>query len=362
MTGGKPDGDSGTGPAGAGVPPRHHLMIAGTGRAGTSFLVRFLAAMGLDTHLARSGDEQWDDAANAGFEDIPIPDASSCLPYVVKTPMLTELIDDVLGNPAIHVDAVIIPIRDLVEAAASRTVLEQQALHQPHPWMAGLGCMVETWGITPGGTLFSLNPIDQGRLLAVGLHRLIERLTKADVPIVFLDFPRLIEDPAYLFAKLRILLPADATLEQALSAHAQFADPNKVRIGRELLVASRATAASETYQGPTYPDLHALEAIAVRRELRQLRAAASGQVDPGHGRERQLGQRELAMGQREIAMAQREAELSARANELDRQAETLAMQGQELDKKMADLAAQKVKDESWLRPAWLRRLIRGRAG
>ena len=32
---------------------RRHLLIAGTGRAGTSFLVRYLAELGLDTHLGR---------------------------------------------------------------------------------------------------------------------------------------------------------------------------------------------------------------------------------------------------------------------------------------------------------------------
>ena len=176
--------------------PAHHLMIAGTGRSGTSLLVRFLAGMGLQTHLATSGDEQWDEVANAGLEDIPIPAAAGQLPYVIKTPLLSELINDVLGNPAIAIDAVILPVRDLVEVAASRTVLEMQALHQQQPWMATLDHMVETWGMTPGGTMYSLNPVDQGRLLAVGFHHLIERLTKADVPILFLDFPRLAEDPA----------------------------------------------------------------------------------------------------------------------------------------------------------------------
>ena len=43
---------------GGGLVPRHperHLIIAGTGRAGTSFLVRYLTELGLDTTLARQG-------------------------------------------------------------------------------------------------------------------------------------------------------------------------------------------------------------------------------------------------------------------------------------------------------------------
>jgi hypothetical protein len=34
--------------------PRRHLLIAGTGRAGTSFLVRYLSALGLETEIDRS--------------------------------------------------------------------------------------------------------------------------------------------------------------------------------------------------------------------------------------------------------------------------------------------------------------------
>ncbi len=52
--------------------PRHHLLIAGTGRAGTSFLVRWLAAAGLRTHLASHDTPMWDDDANAGLEDLPV--------------------------------------------------------------------------------------------------------------------------------------------------------------------------------------------------------------------------------------------------------------------------------------------------
>ena len=96
--------------------PSRHLLIAGTGRAGTSFLVRYLHALGLDTHIARQGDRQWDEAAQAGLEDIPLGLAPGSLPYVVKSPWLTECIDQVLAEGAIAIDAVVIPVRDLAEA------------------------------------------------------------------------------------------------------------------------------------------------------------------------------------------------------------------------------------------------------
>lgn len=290
-------------------------MIAGTGRSGTSFLVRFLAAMGLDTNLARAGEEQWSVEANAGLEDIPLTAAFKNLPYVIKTPFLSEIIDTVLGDPAIVIDVVIIPVRDLTEAAASRTVLELQSIHQLQPWMINLDHMVETWGTTPGGVVYSLNPVDQGRLLAVGFHRLIERLTKADVPMVFLDFPRLVTDPDYLFGKLGPFLPEGSTGTQVRAVHARLAEATKVRVGKEIRNAAPDKKAGGVHQGPAYPDGNTLDLIALRRELAQQRIKGG---DAGNTKnERYLGQREIAMGQRELEMAKREQSL------LDREAELM---------------------------------------
>ena len=35
---------------------RHHLLLAGTGRAGTGVLIRYLTVLGLETHLAKHGE------------------------------------------------------------------------------------------------------------------------------------------------------------------------------------------------------------------------------------------------------------------------------------------------------------------
>ena len=210
-------------------PPRHHLLIAGTGRAGTSFLVRWLAAAGLRTHLATHATPQWHEDANAGLEDLLTAIDWEAAPYVVKSPWFVEVIDDVLANPRVVLDGVIIPVRDLAEAAASRVVHERHAAHRGNPWMTGLGRSFEQWGTTPGGVVYSLDPVDQARLLAVSFHRLVQRLVKADIPVVFLDFPRLALDAEYLFRKLRRFVPA--TITQALAAHAEIADPKKIRVG-----------------------------------------------------------------------------------------------------------------------------------
>jgi hypothetical protein len=155
-------------------PKRRHLLIAGTGRAGTSFLVRFLTELGLETHISRFGENPWDQASQAGLEDLPVAAGLENLPHVFKTPWAYQLIEQMLADPAIELEAVIIPMRDLVEAAASRSIVELQAIHGQAPWMARIRRTWEDWGVTNGGVVFSLNPVDQARLLALGFHHLVK--------------------------------------------------------------------------------------------------------------------------------------------------------------------------------------------
>jgi hypothetical protein len=250
-------------------PRRRHLLIAGTGRAGTSFLVRFLTGLGLETHISRLGESAWDEAAQAGFEDLPLSALSSDLPHVMKQPWSFLLIDQILVDPEIELEAVVIPMRGLVESATSRMVVEIRAMHERAPWMAKLQNTFDNWGQTPGGVIFSLNPIDQSRLLAVGFHRLLEQLVRSDVPIIFLSFPKLIQDADYLFRKLRSVLPAEITLERAQQIHAKIADLKKVRVEGELLAENNQMARSAN--GTDVPSFEKLDNIALRRELHHIR-------------------------------------------------------------------------------------------
>jgi hypothetical protein len=128
---------------------RGHIFIAGTGRSGTSFLVRYLTESGLETHLSRHGEHAfWDDAANAGLEDLAIPSSFEDLPYVVKSPWLYQHISELIESNAVRIELVIIPVRNLVDAAASRAVVELRAVHQAAHWMTQFS---KTWsaGRTP---------------------------------------------------------------------------------------------------------------------------------------------------------------------------------------------------------------------
>jgi hypothetical protein len=247
-----------------------HLFIAGTGRAGTSFLVRYLSELGLDTHLDRHAEPAWDENANAGLEDVPFLGTREDLPYVIKSPWLYEFIDSLIDNGTFNPDGVIIPVRDLAEAAISRSVLERRSIHQTAPWMCELDSAWEQWGHVPGGIIYSLNPVDQGRLLAVGFHHLVQRLIAADIPTIFLSFPRLVEDSDYLFGKLRPLLPPGIDDAAAGAAHKRIVDTTKVRVSGEVN-ATRHPASSRTAKVVQYASHAELDAIAVQREIGRLR-------------------------------------------------------------------------------------------
>lgn len=213
--------------------PKHHLLITGTGRSGTSFLVRWLDALGLETHFSRFGEyASWDDEANAGAENLPLPELDPDMPYVVKSPWVSEFMDQLLADPGIALDAVIVPMRDLMDVAASRTILELRDMTAGNDWATAMNGPWAHRGVTPGGIVYSLHPLDQARILALGFHHLVERLTAAEVPLVLLSFPRLVQDPDYLYRKLSFVLPEGVDAAAAREAHARMADPSKIRVGK----------------------------------------------------------------------------------------------------------------------------------
>ncbi len=272
----------------AGVPSRH-LMIAGTGRSGTSFLVRYLHALGLDTHIARHGDQLWDEVAQAGLENLPLGLPAGSLPYVVKTPWLSECIDQVLAEGQVAIDAVVIPVRDLAEATTSRLVVERQAIQRGPLWASGAGHGWRTWSGAPGGILYSLHPLDQARILAMGFHHLIQRLVAADIPVILLAFPRMASDGDYLFERLRAVLPAGISADQARAAHAAVADPARLRVGGEMA------------QGGEDP---AIEVIALRRSLQEQQASARRDLQQAEGA---LAATQARLDETEARLAESEA-------------------------------------------------------
>lgn len=179
---------------------KHHLIISGTGRAGTTFLVQLLTELGLDTGFSQANADV-NPNSHAGLE-WNIRNANA--PYIVKGPALSKDLDQLLAAGEIVVDCAIIPIRDLYAAAESRRAVQRN--HKQRD--------------VPGGLILTENPQEQEAALAIEFHRLAHTLTRHEVPMIWLHFPRLVEDAAYLYGKLKGLLPDQdgETFSQAFRA------------------------------------------------------------------------------------------------------------------------------------------------
>lgn len=198
---------------------RNHVVITGTGRSGTSFLVQLLTRLGLDTGFsANELDGKLDPVGRAGLES-NIRDDNA--PYVVKSPNISNYIDEILEHPDIVLDMVIVPIRDIDEATNSRVKVSEDNL-------AKKGWLEKTFGSKrgfAGGMMKTSNPQKQQFLLLKSLSHLLVECAKYDQPVLMLHYPRLMDDSEYLFRKLKPILN-NVDLEQFKTAHQQTLKPD----------------------------------------------------------------------------------------------------------------------------------------
>jgi hypothetical protein len=166
--------------------PKHLVIISGTGRAGTTFLVQLLTALKLDT----SFDDPMSGIApinNAGMEmDIRQPNA----PHIIKGPQLSDTLDEFLRTNHAIIDRAIISVRDLYSAAESRRDVFRRA-----------------GGPYPGGLWHAEIPEDMESVLTQQLYELFFTLAKHNIPVTLLYFPRLVNEPKYLYREIKFLFP-----------------------------------------------------------------------------------------------------------------------------------------------------------
>ncbi len=188
---------------------RRHCIISGTGRTGTTFLVRLLTRLGFDTGFSIDN-MVIDEIACAGLElDLRKEDA----PYIVKSPWICTYIHELRDD--IIIDAAIIPLRSLLHAAESRRRVQ---------------CAHHTLTEVPGGLWRVQDPADQEAELASQFFNLIYHLTLRDTKITFLHFPRLVRDSTYLYTGLSNVLPMPDRADFE-SAFAHEVAPHLVHFG-----------------------------------------------------------------------------------------------------------------------------------
>ena len=95
-----------------------HIIISGTGRAGTTLLVQLFTHLGFDTGFGRADSLRCiDSLSHAGLEHSL---RQKLLPHVIKSPWLVDELPDALAKGTLPISAAIVPIRQLSAAAESR--------------------------------------------------------------------------------------------------------------------------------------------------------------------------------------------------------------------------------------------------
>lgn len=157
--------------------PHSKVIITGPGRSGTTFLIRLLSRLDVNTGFPSDYEKLAPGTRGAGCEHIIVdmPIYSQVTPYVLKSPEWCFLLRSFLEKKILAVDHVLIPIRDLETAAKSRIDVdllwkmeEPDLIHQTAIHRAALGTLMET----------------------IALH---------DIPFTFMKFPLLTKDLNYCY-------------------------------------------------------------------------------------------------------------------------------------------------------------------
>jgi hypothetical protein len=178
-----------------------HIVIAGPGRSGTTLLVKLFAQLGFETGGRL---RPFSDVANAGLEDdILDPNA----PHVIKNPDLSWQLCGLLRTGQVapeDIEWLVVPLRDLGEAAASRirTTTVARDVH------------------APGGLVRTGRPGKQRQQLAEVTYGLLQTAALFELPLIVLEYPRFAQDSGYAFRRLRTLLGERSDTEFATAWNA----------------------------------------------------------------------------------------------------------------------------------------------
>lgn len=150
------------------------IIITGTGRAGTTFLMQLLTRMGMDTGYTEKHIKD-----EPGLEKEFKMDG----PRILKGPMFCDRAEELVDT--LDIDCFIIPIRNLKDAAESR----------------------RKRGNKKGGLWGTTDPQKQELILLNKFYRVCLAASTKDIPVIFIHYPKMTKDPDYLYNKLKPILP-----------------------------------------------------------------------------------------------------------------------------------------------------------
>jgi hypothetical protein len=185
-----------------------HIIIGGTGRAGTTLLVQLFGALGFDVGFSPEKLADIDPVSHAGLEHSPVRYWE--YPLVVKSPAFSASLRDLLTQRLIKVRSVIVPVRNIKDAAESRRQVTAKGSKRGALW----------------GTVI---PSEQEAVLLGVFHELICTVAEYGLPHVFIAFPLYVRDPDYAFRQLEpVLSNYGVSGPEFLAAFAKVVRPDLV--------------------------------------------------------------------------------------------------------------------------------------
>jgi len=156
------------------------IYITGTGRCGTTFLIKLFSFFDLDTGYNRDNYKIFiNNNCNSGMERLYNEPFS-----IIKNPHIIVNISHIIKDSSIKIKKIIIPIRNYSESVKSRVLYKNE----------------------PGGLWFANDEKSQLLFYKHIISNYIYNMTKYDIPTLFLDFDRMVSDKNYLFEQLRFIL------------------------------------------------------------------------------------------------------------------------------------------------------------
>jgi hypothetical protein len=196
------------------------IAIAGPGRSGTTLLVKLLGGWGFSVPNEK---DNWHGVANSGLESKLGTDS----PFEVdKDPWAYQYLETLSDEQISKYSVLIVPIRDLQQAAISRSVLDRASRKdddEQQYWSWG------DWGTIPGGGVYSARVEEQQRILTLGLWRLLNAATSKGLKVVVIGFPKFARDFDYLWSHISPFIEERITRDKAREFFNSIVDPAKIR-------------------------------------------------------------------------------------------------------------------------------------
>lgn len=156
------------------------ILITGTGRCGTTFLIKLFTFLDFDTGFTKSNYKKYIYSnCNAGMEKSYITNH-----YIIKNPTFMSDIEDIINDKRIKIKTVILPIRDLEKSAMSRVTHQNEC----------------------GGLWNATDKVSQINYYNEIISNYIYISTKYDINTIFINFDNMINDKKYLFNKIKNIL------------------------------------------------------------------------------------------------------------------------------------------------------------